>query len=111
MAGIIAIRSEGVGSVRISQAQAAMICKLAKESLGETSKVWLFGSRVDDARRGGDVDLYVETEHSCDLSTKLSLMSAIQRAIGFRKVDLLVRTNSSPERAIDVTAKSEGVRL
>lgn len=28
---------------------------------GPGSRLWLFGSRVDDARRGGDVDLMVQT--------------------------------------------------
>ena len=111
MAAIIKNCSEGVDLMRITQAQADMIRKLLQDSLGEESKVWLFGSRVNDEKRGGDVDLYVETMQPCDLPTKLSLMSAIQRSIGLRKVDLLIRTSSSPERAIYATAKSEGVRL
>lgn len=97
--------------MRISQEQASMIRKLVQQSLGEESKAWLFGSRVDDAKRGGDVDLYVETKQACDLSTKLSLMSEIQKYTGFRKVDLLIKTDADPERPIHATAKSEGVRL
>lgn len=97
--------------MRISQEQASMIRQLVHNSLGEESEVWLFGSRVDDAKRGGDVDLYVETTQACDLPTKLSLMSEIQRSIGLRKIDLLIKTNSDPERPIHATAKSEGVHL
>jgi len=97
--------------MRISQAQAEMIRKLVKDKLGEASEVWLFGSRVDDTQRGGDIDLYVEAPQVCDLSTKLSLMSEIQRSVGLRKVDLIIRTDSNPERPIDATAKAEGVRL
>jgi len=97
--------------MRISQAQADMVRRLVKDSLGEESEVWLFGSRVDDAKHGGDVDLYVEAVQPCDLPRKLALMSAIQQSIGLRKIDLLVKTSSSPERSIYTTARSEGVRL
>lgn len=97
--------------MRLGKEQAVMIRQLVKSRLGEESQVWLFGSRVDDSKRGGDVDLYVESKQPCDLATKLSLMSEIQRLIGLRKIDLLVKNNSDSERDIFVTAKSEGVCL
>jgi len=59
--------------MRITQAQADMIRKLLQDSLGEESKVWLFGSRVDDEKRGGDVDLYVETMQPCDFQKMLAI--------------------------------------
>jgi len=97
--------------MRLGKEQAATIRQLVKNRLGEESQVWLFGSRVDDSKRGGDLDLYVESKQPCDLSIKLSLMSEIQRSIGLRKVDLLVKNEGDPEREVFVTAKSEGVCL
>lgn len=26
-------------------------------------KIWLFGSRVDDSKKGGNIDLYIETNY------------------------------------------------
>ncbi len=97
--------------MRLNQDQAMAIHRLVKASLGSDSEVWLFGSRSDDAKRGGDVDLYVETRKPCELSKKLRLMTKIQLLVGLRKVDVIVKSDSSPDRAIYATAKSEGVQL
>jgi len=77
----------------------------------EDTKVWLFGSRVDDCRKGGDIDLYIETGTEIKMMEQLRLMSKLQRVLGFRKIDLIIRTPSSPERPIFQTAKETGMRL
>ncbi len=73
--------------------------------------IWLFGSRVDDSKRGGDIDLYVETGNEIKIMERLRLISMLQRALGLRKIDLVIRTPNSTERAIFQTAKKMGVRL
>jgi len=78
---------------------------------GPDVKVWLFGSRVDDQKKGGDIDLYIETEKPCALEDKLRLTSRLQRAIGFRKIDVLVSGMGSKNKSIYDTAKNEGVLL
>ena len=97
--------------MRLSQDQAGAIRRVVQAALGADSEVWLFGSRSDDAKRGGDVDLYVETRNTCTLRQKLRLMTKIQLLVGLRKVDLIVKSDGMPERPIFATAKSEGVRL
>jgi UDP-N-acetyl-D-galactosamine dehydrogenase len=37
-----------------------MIRQRIHQHLGASAAIWLFGSRIDDRKRGGDVDLYVE---------------------------------------------------
>ena len=46
--------------MRLTEEQAAIIRRTVREILGDDARVWLFGSRMDDDKRGGDVDLYVE---------------------------------------------------
>ena len=77
----------------------------------EGAEVWLFGSRVDDHKKGGDIDLYIEMEREIQITEQLRLMSRLQRVLGFRKIDLVIRTPSSPDRSIFQTAKNTGVRL
>jgi len=88
--------------------------KLIRHSVGdvcEGAEIWLFGSRVDDRRKGGDIDLYIETGNEMQLTDQLRLTSRLQRALGFRKIDLVIRTPDSAERSIFQTAKKTGVRL
>ena len=46
--------------MRLTASQIETIRQAAHQNFGADASVWLFGSRVDDARRGGDVDLYIE---------------------------------------------------
>jgi len=95
--------------VRLSAEQKKSIVSAAHWYLGQDAGIWLFGSRVDDARRGGDVDLYVETEKECPLLTTLQCKLALEECLDLH-VDLLVndRRLSKP---IFTIAKTTGVRL
>lgn len=94
--------------MRLTQAQQDLIRQACLETFSANASVWLFGSRLDDARRGGDVDLYVEAgPHQLmdELRCKIRLEEALDLP-----VDLIVRhpQDNSPIASI---AKQEGVRL
>ncbi len=72
-------------------------------------RIWLFGSRADDARRGGDIDVYLEASRPLNLKTRLMLEYRLAALCG-AKVDLLVRNPGQPEQPIHVIAR-EGVPL
>lgn len=42
--------------MRLTEQQAQAIHTLAIQLAGEQSRVWLFGSRLDDEARGGDLN-------------------------------------------------------
>jgi len=52
----------------------------------------LFGSRTDDQRRSGDIDLLIELPEPAEgpLALSLRLAARIQRGIGLCKIDVLV---------------------
>lgn len=72
-------------------------------------QVWLFGSRADDSRRGGDIDLYLEASQPVSLKASLALEYRLTAMCG-SKVDLLIRNPGQAEQPIHVIAK-RGVPL
>ena len=56
--------------MRITSQQHEAIVKTVREFIPD-GKVILFGSRADDARRGGDIDLFVETSAKPALESRL----------------------------------------
>ncbi len=72
----------------------------------------LFGSRVDDARRGGDIDLYIEVCLSPqDAFERERRMAAdLYRTLGDRKIDIVVNTGRL-DLPIYRVAQEQGVWL
>jgi len=99
--------------MRLTQDQITAIRQAAEEVFGESSQVWLFGSRVDDRRRGGDIDLLVRPAQAAwapDLKRKVRFLGKLERSLGERKIDLLIET-AGDRRPIVRLARETGVRL
>jgi len=68
-----------------------IIKKVIKQKLGDV-KIYLFGSRADDKRRGGDIDIYIDKKLS--LSEKLDILAEFTLNGIERKVDLISKGSS-----------------
>ena len=81
--------------------------------MGEEVVIKLFGSRLDDAGRGGDIDLYIATHQVIEQPayTIAMIQTKIMRLIGERKIDILLDAPNLTEEAIHGIAKAEGVNL
>lgn len=79
----------------------------------DVSVIRLFGSRLDDNARGGDVDLMIDFEKPIDNPAVLSARLAVgaSRAMANRKVDILLRAPNVMSSAIHQIALDEGVVL
>ncbi|MDM8557387.1 nucleotidyltransferase domain-containing protein [Thiotrichales bacterium HSG14] len=80
---------------------------------GQNIKIWLFGSRADDNKRGGDIDLYVETATLIPQSwrKKIAVVASLQIQLGDQKIDLVVHCPDEKEYPIHQIAKKTGTRL
>jgi predicted nucleotidyltransferase len=92
--------------MRISSEAANQALSIISQQFGDDAMVWLFGSRANDAKRGGDVDIYVESDSS-DLMQKVKCQSQLVDLFDLN-VDLIVGNGSQPIHRI---AKETGVRL
>lgn len=76
----------------------------------EKGDLYLFGSRVDDSRKGGDIDLYVVADQQSQLGEKrIDFLTQIKQKIGDQRIDLVI--DRGTKRPIDKIAMSEGVLL
>ena len=66
--------------------------------LDPDARVFLFGSRVDDAARGGDIDLLVKSDR-IGFAEKLLLKVRLMERIGWQQLDLVVRPASGSVEA------------
>jgi predicted nucleotidyltransferase len=55
----------------------------------ENAQVYLFGSRVDDTKRGGDIDLLIRGSRKLTLIEKARIRAAYFRVFGERRIDLV----------------------
>lgn len=98
--------------MRLSKPDQKVIVDSVKMFFPDDVKVWLFGSRVDDNKRGGDIDLYLEgTGIEQPLKKRILLKIALQDQLGEQKIDLVFHDMTLPMQPIHEIAKSEGVLL
>ncbi|TLS74264.1 nucleotidyltransferase domain-containing protein [Mariprofundus erugo] len=57
------------------------------------ARTYLFGSRLDDQLKGGDIDLFIDLPEADDDMVRHACQAAadIQMAIGEQKIDLIIR--------------------
>ena len=101
--------------MRLTQQQRTAIRDTVTDIFGVGAAVWLFGSRVDDNKRGGDIDLLIETDQ-VDINAitrgEIALLSKLQIKLGEQKIDVLLDYPSRKVRpAIFGIAKATGVLL
>ncbi len=86
---------------------------MAEAEFGPNTRVMLFGSRVDDSARGGDIDLMVEVDHALTNRTAAAARFAakLQLTLGDQRIDILLVDPQTPPKPIHEAARQGGVAL
>lgn len=96
--------------MRLSSHEREVIRRLGLRHFGRAPR--LFGSRVDDTRRGGDIDLLIATDlpPAQAARRRIDLLTDLWLELGERKIDILLDDGSLPSPIIE-RARREGVEV
>jgi len=98
--------------MRLSEKEIEMIKTTFKEVFNEGS-IYLFGSRVDNTKRGGDIDLYIDIIDSISLneisSKKSQFRLKLYDKIGEQKIDIVISKDKN--RSIEKEIIKTGILL
>jgi predicted nucleotidyltransferase len=110
----IPARPREVASImRLTQTQQEAIRSGVASVIGAESRIWLFGSRADDSKRGGDIDLFIETDAALPnrVASLCRLEGKLVMSLGERKIDILLKDAQTQESPLHRIAKERGVPL
>ena len=81
--------------------------------LGPDARVLLFGSRTDDAARGGDIDLFVQIDRLLEnrAAAASRLAAQLQLTLGDQRIDIILVDRDSASQRIHAVARQQGIPL
>ena len=95
--------------MRISEKEKKIIIEAVKK-LDPNAKIWLFGSRTDDKKKGGDIDIAILSDYIDENKMhKIEIKRLILDGIGEQKLDII--TSKTGKEAIFELAIAEGIQL
>lgn len=110
------LRTLGSDQMRLNIKDIRAIEQTAREVFAPGSTVRLFGSRLDNKRRGGDIDLLVEppvppTPQEL-VEQRNRFIARLYRRLGERRIDVLIVPADLPDhRPVVETARRDGQLL
>lgn len=96
--------------MRLAEHQRATIRDAVRLTAGADVCAYVFGSRLDDDARGGDLDLLLSAGRRLDLLTRARVKAAVETAIGL-PVDVVAYEIGSVPSAFQEIALAKAVLL
>nr|VFK19149.1 MAG: Nucleotidyltransferase domain-containing protein [Candidatus Kentron sp. LPFa]VFK33637.1 MAG: Nucleotidyltransferase domain-containing protein [Candidatus Kentron sp. LPFa] len=97
--------------MRLTERQRTIVYDCGLRTFGSEAKVRLFGSRLDEHKKGGDIDLLVEcptpVENAGFVTAHMS--AKIQMQLGERKIDILYTWSGRLQSPVHEAARREGI--
>lgn len=75
--------------MRLTIQQQQQLVAMVREAAGAHAQVWVYGSRLDDTRKGGDLDLLIQSDPPLSTMQRARLKVVLERTLQL-PVDVLV---------------------
>jgi len=96
--------------MRLTELQRTIIRQTVSSIVGSGAHVILFGSRLDDGARGGDLDLLVESDELPTLMQRSRIKLALESSL-FMPVDIVAIKRGAQPTAFQRIALATGAPL
>ena len=99
--------------MRITKQQIKILKEAVKKVVGEQAKIWLFGSRLDDNARGGDIDILVSLDNIVEkpASTVAKISAKVMMKMQGQKIDVLLEAPNLEKLPIHTAVHNQGILL
>jgi len=96
--------------MRLTPAQRQLIVATVRRQLGAQARVSLFGSRLDDPARGGDVDILVESDLQPSLLERARIKMVLEELLSL-PVDVVTIKRGAQPTAFQRIAMAKAIVL
>ena len=88
--------------MRLNQTEHQIISTIIQKIFGDNALLYLFGSRIEDDKLGGDIDLLIETNLKPEEAfiRKIQAITEIQFALGEQKIDILITNPKKDDKRL-----------
>ena len=101
--------------IRIKEKDLITIKAIFNKYFCDQDHLWLFGSRIDPKKKGGDLDFYIETietDIAVAVKKKMDFITGLCFLLGDQKIDVVLNVLSLADNLpIYEIAKKKGVKL
>ena len=103
-------------NIRLEPFQYNVIVDAFKNTFIAGDSLWIFGSRADLAKRGGDIDLYIETQivemHDA-YQRESKFIDIMWDKLGEQKIDIVINFLSLDAQDLPIyqVARTQGVKI
>jgi len=102
--------SWNINYMRLTAQQIQIIVQAVSRTSGPTAGTFLFGSRLNDLARGGDVDILIETDRPFSRIDQGRLKMELEQRLGL-PVDILIHVRHTQPTPFQAIAQANAVQL
>jgi predicted nucleotidyltransferase len=96
--------------MRLTKQQIHTITETVSRLAGMETEVYLFGSRLNDQAKGGDIDLYIESDTKLSLIHRAQIKMELEQQLGL-PVDIVSKSRNACATPFQIIAQSHSTQL